>query len=99
MSVQDLASTFDPLACEKNSEPLPADLVPRIAERVLESGSQDLPKLRAVLDAAFKHKMTSVEEIDEELGPKAAAVAKGKKNPDPVTYRAVLGFVASLEVA
>lgn len=97
MSVTTLGETFDPLACDKNSKLLPADLIPHIAQRTLKSGSQDLPKLRTVLDAALKHRMTTVEEIGAKLGSKAAEVAKGKKNPDPVTYRAVLSFVANLE--
>ena len=97
MSVQNLASTFDPLSCEKKGEPVPSEFVPRIAERELNASSHDITTLRALLDAAFAHKMTTPEEIGEELGDKAKKVAKGKINPDPVTHRAVLGFMASLE--
>ena len=94
-----LASTFDPLACEKKLDPIPADLVPLLAVRAMKQSPTDLPILRELLKSAIAHKMTSVEQISEELGLRAADVAKGKKNPDPVTHRAVLNFVANLEVA
>lgn len=99
MSAITLSSAFDPLAYEAKKDPIPSTLVPRMAERALEAGSNDLPALRVILGAALAHRMTTVEAIGEELGDKAKKVAKGKLNPDPVTYRAVLGFVANLEVA
>lgn len=97
MSVVILGEAFDPLACEAKKDPLPSELVPRIAERELNASSNNITTLRSLLDAAFAHKMTTPEQIGEELGDKAKKVAKGKINPDPVTHRAVLGFVASLE--
>ncbi len=95
MSDTDLTLAFDPISREKKSEPLPADLVPVMAQRAIDKGDRDNHTLRLILEAAIAHKMTSIQDIGEALGSKAVEVAKGK-NPDPATHREVMRHLATL---
>lgn len=85
---------FDPLANDKKPQPLPIDLIPRIAQRMLGTFSGkskiDLPTYDKILFSALKTGLAKPEGLAEQGW-------KRHQNPPPHIAHQVLVYISTLK--